>query len=113
MKLAAYIRVSTETQSEQGCSIDDQMNQIMRWAKGEGHEIVMIYTDLESSGYTEHDHPMFSEMIANALSPDHPYEGIFVHSMSRLFPNRSRMMVYEKELNECGVAVFVCAPAVT
>ena len=50
MKLAAYIRVSTDKQGEFGHSLADQETEIRRWAAANGHEIVgEVYQDIVSS----------------------------------------------------------------
>ena len=50
MKLAAYIRVSTEEQGEKGHSLAEQERQIRSWAAANGHTIVgKAYQDVVSS----------------------------------------------------------------
>ncbi len=43
MKLALYVRVSTLRQSDEGVSIDGQLNQLTAWAEREGHEVIEVY----------------------------------------------------------------------
>lgn len=50
MKLAAYLRVSTETQAVHGLGLDIQREAITGWAKANGHRIVGWYSDEGISG---------------------------------------------------------------
>ena len=43
MKIAIYVRVSTERQADQGASVEDQIAQIDNWAKRENHTC-LLYT---------------------------------------------------------------------
>lgn len=50
MKLAAYVRVSTEGQVDDGQGLDLQRQAISRWAKANGHRIVQWHSDEGVSG---------------------------------------------------------------
>ncbi len=50
MKLAAYIRVSTDRQAEQGFGLPIQQETISRWARNNGHTIVSWHEDAGESG---------------------------------------------------------------
>lgn len=50
MKLAAYLRVSTDLQAERGLGLDVQERGIKAWAKKEGHQIVLWARDEGLSG---------------------------------------------------------------
>ena len=45
MRVAAYIRVSTEEQAIHGLSLDAQQEALTEWVKANGHELVDIYAD--------------------------------------------------------------------
>ncbi|MDE2396997.1 MAG: recombinase family protein, partial [Burkholderiales bacterium] len=49
-KLAIYVRANTAQQSEDGVSIESQVNRLAAWAQREGHEVVEVYSELASSG---------------------------------------------------------------
>lgn len=50
MKLALYVRANTVQQSEEGVSIESQVNRLAAWAQREGHEVVEVYSELAGSG---------------------------------------------------------------
>ncbi len=50
MKLAAYVRVSTDSQVDDGQGLDLQRQAISRWAKANGHRIVRWCSDEGVSG---------------------------------------------------------------
>ena len=50
MNLAAYVRVSTEGQVDDGQGLDLQRQAISRWAKANGHRIVQWFSDEGVSG---------------------------------------------------------------
>lgn len=52
MKIAIYIRVSTEDQAKEGYSLEVQREYIESFAKREGFGIIKIYQDNSESGYT-------------------------------------------------------------
>jgi len=55
MKLAAYARVSTDRQAEDGVGLDVQERAIRKWARDNGHRIVMVARDEGVSGSTTLD----------------------------------------------------------
>jgi DNA invertase Pin-like site-specific DNA recombinase len=50
MKLAGYVRVSTDRQAERGLGLDVQEQGIRAWAREHGHRIDAVYTDAGVSG---------------------------------------------------------------
>jgi DNA invertase Pin-like site-specific DNA recombinase len=50
MKLVAYLRVSTDRQAEEGLGLDVQDGGIRRWARDNGHRIVLVTRDEGVSG---------------------------------------------------------------
>lgn len=50
MKLVAYLRVSTDRQAEEGLGLDVQDRAIRRWARDNGHRIVLTTRDEGASG---------------------------------------------------------------
>jgi site-specific DNA recombinase len=45
MKVALYLRVSTARQAEKDLSIPDQRNQLERWSKDRGWNVVAEYVE--------------------------------------------------------------------
>lgn len=50
MKVALYVRVSTEEQAEEGYSISGQISTLSEYCRNNGFEIVNIYKDEGVSG---------------------------------------------------------------
>lgn len=63
MRIAAYTRVSTRDQRE-GASLEAQREQIERWARHEGHELIKVYADVSSGKLS--DRPALLELLDDA-----------------------------------------------
>ena len=50
MRVALYIRVSTEEQAVHGLSVDDQKDSLQKWAEENKHKVVDYYVDAGVSG---------------------------------------------------------------
>ena len=55
LRLAAYLRVSTDRQADDGYGLDIQREAVETWAKRHGHRIVTVCTDEAVSGTVDHD----------------------------------------------------------
>lgn len=64
-----YIRVSTREQAEEGYSIGEQQERLIKYAEAMGWTIVKVYIDPGHSGGTM-DRPALQEMIANIREVD-------------------------------------------
>lgn len=64
-----YIRVSTREQAEEGYSIGEQQERLIKYAEAMGWTIVKVYIDPGQSGATM-DRPALQEMIANIKEVD-------------------------------------------
>lgn len=103
---AAYIRVSTEEQTE--FSPDSQISRIREYAKG--HDIILpeenIYMDMGISGRTASKRPAFLRMIGEAKRKPAPFDIILVWKFSRFARNRQDSILYKSMLRkECGIEV--------
>lgn len=58
MKVAIYIRVSTEDQAKEGYSLDVQREYLESFVKREGLSIFKVYQDDGISGYTTERHAL-------------------------------------------------------
>ena len=76
MRVAGYVRVSTEQQKEEG-SHNRQRNQLESWADREGHDIE-IFQDIAISGQSD-DRPDYHEMMSRADE----FDAIAVRELSR------------------------------
>ena len=103
---AAYIRVSTDDQTEY--SPDAQLRELREWAAA--HELVLddrfIYADEGLSGRKAEKRPAFQEMIRTAKLKEHPFDVILVHKFDRFARSREDSVVYKSMLKRCGVEVI-------
>lgn len=102
---AAYIRVSTEDQTE--FSPDAQLRELREYAAS--HDLVLddrfIYADEGISGRKAEKRPAFQEMIRTAKLKEHPFDVILVHKFDRFARSREDSVVYKSMLRRCGVDV--------
>ncbi len=108
-KAAAYIRVSTEEQTEYSPAA--QLKAIEDYAIKNNMYIAKTYADEGISGRTAKKRPAFMEMIATAKkykdSENKPFEVILVHKLDRFSRNREESIVYKSMLRkECGIKVI-------
>ena len=76
MNVAAYVRVSTEQQKEEG-SHEDQRDQLVEWAERNNHDIE-VFEDIAISGQAD-DRPAFEELMSRA--PE--FDAVAVREFSR------------------------------
>lgn len=108
MKIAAaYIRVSTEDQTEY--SPDSQIKKIRDYAKS--HDMMVpaeyVFADEGISGKTTQKRPAFNRMIGLAKSKPKPFEAILVWKFSRFARNREDSIIYKSMLRkQLGIDVI-------
>lgn len=109
---AAYIRVSTEDQTE--LSPDSQIKKIQEYAKAHGYVVPKeyIFHDDGISGRTTKKRPGFNRMIAVAKSDPVPFEAILVWKFSRFARNREDSIVFKSMLKKRGIDVISISEAV-
>lgn len=102
---AAYIRVSTDDQTEYSPAA--QKRELLAYAAT--HNLLLderyIYADEGISGRRAEKRPAFMRMIADAKSPDHPFDVILVHKFDRFARSREDSIVYKSMLKRVGVEV--------
>lgn len=102
---AAYIRVSTEDQTE--FSPAAQLRELQDYAAT--HCLVLdqryVYADEGISGRKAEKRPAFMQMISDAKSAAHPFDVILVHKFDRFARSREDSIVYKSMLKRCGVEV--------
>ena len=104
---AAYIRVSTEEQTE--LSPDSQLEEIYRYADREQIQILQkhIYIDAGISGKKAENRPEFMRMIAEAKSTPKPFSVILLWKYSRFARNQEESIFYKSILrSRCGIEVI-------
>lgn len=104
---AAYIRVSTEEQTE--FSPRSQLRHIREYASL--HEIILpqeyVFLDEGISGRTAGKRPAFMEMIGCAKQKPRPFDVILVWKFSRFARSRQDSIFYKSLLRrECGIDVI-------
>jgi DNA invertase Pin-like site-specific DNA recombinase len=82
VKLAAYVRVSSESQVD-GLGLDIQRDGIRRWAKSNGHRIAATFTDAGISGTKDAaDRPGLTEALASIR--DREAAGLVAYRLDRV-----------------------------
>lgn len=113
MKIAAaYIRVSTEDQTE--LSPDSQIKKIREYAEAHGYIVPdeYVFHDDGISGRSTKKRQGFNHMIALAKSNPIPFEAILVWKFSRFARNREDSIVFKSMLKKRGISVISISEAV-
>ena len=95
--IAAYIRVSTEKQREDG-SHERQREEIETWAERKGHDDVEFYQDIAISGRDD-SRPEFNEL----MDCYEEYDAIVVRELSRFGRSPEKNVSQIIEISESGV----------
>lgn len=104
---AAYIRVSTEDQTE--FSPDSQLKRIREYADSRHIRLPdhLVYMDEGISGRSADNRPAFLSMIRAARQKPRPFDLILVWKFSRFARNRQDSIFYKSMLRkECGIDVI-------
>lgn len=102
---AAYIRVSTDDQTEY--SPESQVAKIKELAKRDGYLIPdeYFFRDEGISGKSADKRPAFRLMIATAKQDHPPFDRIYVWEFSRFARNQEESIMYKNLLKKRGIAV--------
>ena len=103
---AAYIRVSTDDQTEYSPS--SQLEKIREYAKRNDYILPdeYIFIDVGISGRTT-KRPAFNQMIGTAKTKPKPFDAILLWKFSRFARNREDSIVYKSMLRkQCGIDVI-------
>ena len=104
---AAYIRVSTDDQTEYSPS--SQLEKIREYAKRNDYILPdeYIFIDEGISGRTTAKRPNFNKMIGIAKTSPKPFDAILLWKFSRFARNREDSIVYKSMLRKhCGIDVI-------
>ncbi|MEI3006676.1 MAG: recombinase family protein [Ruminococcus bicirculans (ex Wegman et al. 2014)] len=107
MKIAAaYVRVSTEEQTE--LSPDSQVKLIREYAKKNGYIVPkeFIFHDDGISGRSTAKRQGFNQMIGTAKLKPKPFDAILLWKFSRFARNREDSIVYKSMLRKLGIDVI-------
>ena len=110
MKIAAYLRVSTDKQAEAGHGLPVQRAAIKAWAAGHGHRIVGWHADEGISGSNGLD---TREALAVALAElrQHRAAGIVVYRLDRLARDLIVQETLIGEIRKMGAEIFTTSAA--
>jgi site-specific DNA recombinase len=98
MRVAGYVRVSTEQQKEDG-SHERQREQLREWADRNDHDLT-LFEDIAISGQSD-DRPQYDEMIERATSGD--FDAVAVRELSRFGRSLQQVLRDIDELDEADV----------
>jgi len=105
MKVAVYVRVSSERQAEKELSIPAQLKAIQQYCQNKGWMITQEFVEKGKSAKTD-DRPEFQRMIAMAKRTNKNFEAILVHKFDRFSRNRDDHVIYKALLQKYGVKVI-------
>lgn len=105
MKVAIYVRVSSDRQAEKELSIPAQVKAIQQYCLDKGWIIVNEFIEKGKSAKTD-DRPEFQKMIALAKRSNRPFQALIVHKFDRFSRKRDDHVIYKALLNQCGVKVI-------
>ena len=96
MRVAIYVRVSTQQQAKNEVSLADQLAQLLAWAESGCHEVIDIFEERGHSAF-QGNRPTYEQMMSRALSDEHPYDAIVFYDFSR-FSRKTKTLLddYEK-----------------
>ena len=103
---AAYIRVSTDNQTE--LSPDSQIKEIRKYAKQHGYIVPneYIFRDDGISGRRAEKRPGFNQMIATAKQKPSPFCVVLLWKFSRFARNQEESIFYKSMLSKHNVNVI-------
>jgi site-specific DNA recombinase len=105
MKVATYVRCSSDRQAEKELSIPAQLKTLRQYASKYGHIVVKEFVDEAKTGRLA-GRPAFKEMISAARHSPPPFEGILVWKFSRFARNREDSIIYKSLLRKRGIQLI-------
>ena len=100
MKIAIYIRVSTEDQAKEGSSLEVQREYLESFAEREGYQIFKIYSDDGISAYST-ERPALKELLKDAK--ERKFDLVLVYKIDRFSRNLKDLLNLVDELSSYGV----------
>ena len=101
LRIAIYVRVSTEDQAKEGYSLEVQREYLESFAKREGYEIFKVYSDDGISAYSIR-RPALQQLLADAKAKR--FGLALVHKIDRFSRNLKDLLMLVDELSSYGVA---------
>ncbi|WP_439874705.1 recombinase family protein [Bacillus mycoides] len=103
MKVALYVRVSTEEQAEEGFSINGQIKLLEEFCEKNSYQIVKIYKDEGISGKSL-DRPSLQKLLKGCESKQ--FDMIMVWKISRLSRKQLDFLTIVEHLERHDVSIF-------
>lgn len=109
IKVYGYIRVSTEGQVKQGYSLAEQQEEIEKYCKNNGYNLIKVFSDEGVSGAKANEDEMCIErdglldMLASLKNVNVQY--VVVLSTNRLWRSDLVKVLLHRELRKCNVDV--------
>ena len=100
MKVAIYIRVSTEDQAREGYSLEVQREYLEAFAFREGYEVFKVYCDEGISAYSTR-RPALQALLADAKAKR--FEFVLVYKIDRFSRNLKDLLNLVEELFSYGI----------
>lgn len=98
MKVAIYVRVSSDRQAEKELSIPAQVKAIQQYCLEKGWTIANEFIEKGKSAKTD-DRPEFQKMIALAKRSNRPFDTVVVHKFDRFSRKRDDHVIYKALLS--------------
>ena len=102
LRVALYIRVSTNRQAENDLSIPDQKRQAEAYCVAKGWEVISHYVEPGQSA-TDDKRLAFQRMMDAASERPAPFDMVLVHSFSRFFRDQFQLEFYVRKLAKDGI----------
>jgi site-specific DNA recombinase len=106
VKIAAYIRVSTEKQVREGHGLEEQRYAITEYCKAQGYEIVKWYEDAGISGGDLELREAMMQLLSDAKGDACPFCAVAATKIDRLARSLYGQLFVEKELTVAGVSLI-------
>ncbi len=102
-RTAGYIRVSTQSQAEEGESLSTQRKHIEAHAVSKGRELVKVYEDAGVSGSKAANRPGLNQLMNDCRTGF--YQQVIITKLSRLARNTRDFLSIRDELKTCGTNI--------
>ncbi len=106
MKVAAYIRVSTEKQVREGHGLEEQRHNITAYCAAQGFDIVEWYEDAGVSGGELEIREAMMNLLSTAKGDGCPFSAVVATKIDRLARSLYGQLFVEKELTVAGVSLL-------
>lgn len=105
MKIAIYLRASTDRQWTEGNTAEAQRSVCEAWAARNDGTVVAVYEE-SGSAVWENRHPQFERLLADAQATPPPFDAIVVYAISRFARSTETVIHWSKVLLENDVRVL-------